>query len=222
MFFTLEAASAHPGLIWKRNIDWTDKLNLSLYIQLINVNKSFLFWTIFREAVKYYLADFFRWGGGRDGVSPIPLSFFGQNDFAPRGGRGHPLVEKIRWVVFDGFPYCDLNLNLNTFQSTWGQTFSGWNWEWGGCQPIQSLHSAQWQCEKRPGQTKKKWKYEVDKHLNNNCRDHCLLKTQKARGQTVELQQQKLLSSRGLNWHYKIFKLALQWNSTASRQVLGF
>ena len=61
----------------------------------------------------------------------------------------------------------------------------------------------------------------VDKHLNNNCRDHCLLKTQKARGQTVELQQQRHRSSRGLNWHYKIFKLALQWNSSAPHQVLG-
>ena len=45
-----------------------------------------------REAVKYYLADFFRQGGG--GYPPIPLAFFGQNDFplmeGGEGGAGDP------------------------------------------------------------------------------------------------------------------------------------
>ena len=33
--------------------------------------------------------------------------------------------------------------------------FSGWNREWGSCEPIQSVHPAQWQCwpgQKRSGE----------------------------------------------------------------------
>ena len=36
--------------------------------------------TIKRDAVKYYFADFIA-KGGRDPPPPIPLRFFGQNDF---------------------------------------------------------------------------------------------------------------------------------------------
>ena len=43
---------------------------------------------IVRGAVKKYLADFFREGGG---VPPFPLRVFGQDDFPLRGG-GYPPI----------------------------------------------------------------------------------------------------------------------------------
>ena len=48
-----------------------------------------------RDAVKNYLADFFLLRGGGRGYPPIPLSFFGTNDFLLRGVGVPPISTKV-------------------------------------------------------------------------------------------------------------------------------
>ena len=87
---------------------------------------------IVRGAFKYYFADFVRKGGegtpqirnplfaeffsvkGGRGTPQICNSFFAEVFFSVKGGGGTPLMDKIRKVVFNGFPKGLKKSSLNT------------------------------------------------------------------------------------------------------------